>query len=442
MVDGMKRMTHNLFLLTSLVLAVSVQGAPAPSPNMPATNGVLQTPPAAPPAPRSDAQVVGDAVQAALQALASNHFQVATSAAGVAIEAAVRTVDPGARLLTAEQAAHLREEQGGRDYGFDLRLTVSNAQPVVVEGNAADPARAGGLWPGDLLLQIGDASATNLTLPAALALLRGHEPSTVLLRVQRAGAVVTSEATRVLTTLAPVEAAEKWPRDLAYMKINGLYAPDAGRSVVAALRGWSETGRFGFILDLRGATGDDLTAVEAIASLFARAGTQLCTFRDRQDQDVSSYKARSGDPLQTPVVVLVDEATTGAAEVLAAVLSDSVRGALLLGAPTAGDPLIRDAVHLPGDYLVYLATRRLVTAEGTVYDGHAGLEPDVAATRSAASDFYEPDLQMDRRATLAQEIEDRALRDRWRGDPALRQAVDVLLGLKALNIRAGGVSSK
>lgn len=436
-------MSFCVALLTGSVLVMSVHGAHPPFTNAPATNLVVQPPPAAAPAPRSDAQVVGDAVQAALQALASNHFQVATSAAGVAIEAAVRTVDPGARLLTDDQAAHLREEQGGRDYGFDLRLTVSNAQPVVVEGNAADPARAGGLLPGDRLLQVGAASATNLTLPAALALLRSHESSTITLLVQRAGVVVTSVATRVLSTLAPVEAAEKWPRDLAYMKINGLYAPDAGRSVVATLRGWSETGRFGFILDLRGATGNDLAAVEAIASLFARAGTQLCTFRDRQDQDVSSYKARSGDPLQTPVVVLVDEATTGASEVLAAVLSDSVRGALLLGAPTAGDPLIRDAVRLPGDYLLYLATRHLVTAEGTVYDGRAGLEPDVAATRSAAaSDFYEPELQMDRRATLAQEIEDRALRDRWRGDPALRQAVDVLLGLKALNIRAGGVSSK
>jgi hypothetical protein len=59
-------------------------------------------------------RVVGDAVQAALQALASNHFQVATSAAGVAIEAAVRTVDPGARLLTAEQAApSARESRAG-----------------------------------------------------------------------------------------------------------------------------------------------------------------------------------------------------------------------------------------------------------------------------------------------------------------------------------------
>lgn len=435
-------MTHSLFLLTSFVLVVSAQGATAPSTNIPATNLVI-TPPAAVPAPRSDAQVVGDAVQAALQALTSNHFLVATSAAGSAIEAAVRTVDSGARLLTAEQATHLRDEQNGRDYGFDLRLTVSNAQPVVVEGNAADPARAGGLLPGDRLLQIGDASTTNVTLPAALALLRAHEASPVTLLVQRAGAVVTSATVRVLTTLAPVETAEKWARELAYMKINGLFAPDAGRSIVATLRGWSETGRFGFILDLRGASGDDLTAVEAIASLFARSGAQLCTFRDRQDQDVSSHKARSGDPLQTPVVVLVDEATAGAAEVLAAVLSDSVRGALLIGAPTAGDPLIRDVVELPGGYRVYLATRQLVTAEGTVYDGHAGLDPDVRASLSAsASDFYEPESVMDRRATLAQEIEDRALRDRWRGDPALRQAVDVLLGLKALNIRAGGVSSK
>ena len=394
-------------------------------------------------APASPAELLAADVEAALRQLDRAHFPVEASAAGVAIEAAVRTVDPGARLLTEAQAEHLKQERSGLDFGFSLRLAISNGQPVVVAGDAQDAARAGGLREGDRLMAIGDQAATNLTLPGALALLRDHQTSSVRLVVQRAENIVTSEATRVLTTLQPVETSEKWSRDLAYMKLNGLYEPDAGRSVVSTLRGWSETGRFGFILDLRGATGNDLAAVQAIGSLFAPAGSLLFAFRDREEQDVSTHKALSGDPLKTPVVVLVDQGTSGAAEVLAAVLADSVRGALLIGEATSGDPLIRDVVSLPKQRLLYLATRRLVTADGAVYDGHAGLQPDVVAPRTAASaDYYEPEAMPDRRATLPQEAEDRALRDRWRGDPALRQAVDLLLGLKALNIRADGVSSK
>lgn len=425
-------------MISSLMAALAVSAAAAPT--EPARTNQAAPDPAA--VTLTPARMIAAEMESALAALADRHFTVDAGAAGPALEAAIRTLDPGARLMGAAEAQHLREERSGRDYGWGLRFSMSNSQPVVVEVTAEDPAAAAGLQAGDRLLAIGDVPATNLTLPAALALLRDHHTSTVRLVVRRGEGVVTSEATRVLTTLAPVETAEKWPRDLAYLKLNGLYAPDAGRSVVATLRGWSETGRYGFILDLRGATGDDLAAVEAIGSLFARAGSLLFTFRDRQDQDVSIHKALTGDPLQTPVVVLVDEATAGAAEVLAAVMADSVQGALLIGSSTAGDPLIRDVVELPQGRRMYLATRRLVTADGQVYDGHQGVAPDVTAPRiAAAADFYEPEALPDRRATLPQELEDRALRDRWRGDPALRQAVDLLLGLKALNIRSAGVSS-
>ena len=430
-------------VVVGLLLSGGAFAAPPTAPATASTVAVVQAVATAPTAPRSAAEILSAEVEEALQVLDRAHFSVEAGAAGAAIEAAARTVDPGARLLAGAQAEHLKQERSGLDYGFDVRLAISNGQPVVVEDHPSDPSRAGGLQVGDRLISIGDLPATNLTLPRALAVLRDHQTSTVSLVVQRADAVFTSVATRVLTTLQPVESSEKWSRELAYMKLNGLYEPDAGRSVVSTLRGWSETGRFGFILDLRGATGNDLAAVQAIGSLFAPAGSLLFSFRDRQDQDVSTYKALSGDPLKTPVVVLVDEGTSGAAEVLAAVLADSVRGALVIGEATAGDPLIRDVVSLPNQRNIYLATRRLVTADGAIYDGHAGLPPDVVAPRVAAdADYYEPEAMPDRRATLPQEGEDRAMRDRWRGDPALRQAVDLLLGLKALNIRADGVSSK
>lgn len=405
---------------------------------------VTQVTAPAPVVPPTETEQLAAEVEAALQALAKGNFSLDPGAAsGAAIEAAVRTLDPAARLLSAEQAAHLSDEAAGRDYSFGVCLAMTNGQPVVVDVTAAAPEATAGLQPGDLLRAIDGSAATNLTLPVALALLRGDAATTARFVLVRSGAVLTNEGVRALMNLEAVELAEKLPRDLAYMKVNGLFGAEAGRQIVSTLRGWAETGRYGFILDLRGAGGDNLKAVETVGSLYARGGAILCSFRDRQDQDVSVHKAMEGSPLETPVIVLVDGQTRGAAEVLAAVLADSVRGALLIGTPTAGDPLIRDVVALPGGRLIYLANRRLVTADGAVYDGRAGLTPDVAAGAPAtAADYYEPENVPDRRETLPQEVEDRALRDRIRGDQALRQAVDVLLGLKALNIRANGVSSK
>ncbi len=375
-------------------------------------------------------------VEDSLRALARDNFTVESAeAGGKAIEAAVRTQDPAARLLTPEQAAQLREDAAGRVYGIDLRFTMTNAQPAVAE--------ASGDWlPGDRLLALDGQATTNLTLVQLLALVRAETATPVRLTYQRGAATLTSEVARVPLTLAAVERAEKWPREIAYLKLNGLFTNDGGRAVVAVLRGWAETGRYGFVLDLREAGGDDLKSVDTIGSLFAPAGALLYSLRDREDQDVSVHKALVGDPLATPVVVLVDGRTRGAAEALAAVLADSVRGALLVGTPTAGDPLIREVVELPGGRLIYLAKRQLVTAGGGVLNGRAGLAPDVLSTNVAApSDFYEPESWPDRRTTGEAEREDRALRDRVRGDIPLRQAVDLLLGFQALNLRAGGVSS-
>jgi carboxyl-terminal processing protease len=393
-------------------------------------------------APAEAAQLAAE-VEASLRALARDSFAVDPAVAGgLAIEAAVRTQDPAARLLSAEQATGQRASQIGLVYGLGVRFSMTNGQPVVVDLTATNPAATAGLAPGDRLLSVDGQATTNLNVVHLQELIRDDTSSLVRLTVQRASAVLTTETTRIQMTLESVELAEKLPRDLAYLKINGLFSNEAGRAVVAILRGWAETGRFGFVLDLRGAGGRDLKAVEAIGTLFAPPGALLCTLRDREDQDVSVHKAMEGDPLNTPVVVLVDQTTRDAAEVLAAVLADSVRGALLVGAPTAGDPLIRDIVELPGGRLIYLANRRLVTATGTVYDGRVGLTPDVLVTNAPGlSDDYEPEAMPDRRATLDQEREDRALRDRLRGDLPLRQAVDILLGLKALNIRASGVFS-
>lgn len=393
----------------------------------------VTNPPAATSAPAEAAQLAAE-LEDTLKALAKDHYGLQTTeAGGKAIEAAVRTQDPAARLLTRAQADAIAASQTGFACSVSLRFAFSNACAVATEAS-------GGVLPGDILLSVDGAPA--LTLVSLLNLLRSDTPSTARLEFLRGKSTQTMEFARSPLALSAVEVAEKLPRDLGYIKINGLFSPDAGRSVVAILRGWSETGRYGFILDLRGAGGGDLKAATAIASLFATEGSLLFSFRDRDNQDVSVHKALSGDPLVSPVIALVDEQTRGASEALAAALSDSVRGALLVGSPTSGDPLIRDVLELPGGRLIYLARRQLVTANGKTYDGTAGIMPSVLATNAPTNaDFYEPAAGPDRRATLDQELEDRALRDRTRGDIPLRTALDLLSGLKALNLKAGGVSS-
>jgi C-terminal processing protease CtpA/Prc len=139
-------------------------------------------------------------------------------------------------------------------------------------------------------------------------------------------------------------------------------------------------------------------------------------------------------------MVLVDGRTTGAAELLAATLSGTGRGAMIIGQPTAGDPGIRQRVSLSSGEELYLATRRLVVAGEDKYSGQDRVRPDIYVDPAVRYVDYEPEepLLTDRRETTRRELETRALRLHIRGDAALTRAMDVLIGLKALNFHRFG----
>ncbi|HEY8241490.1 MAG TPA: S41 family peptidase, partial [Kiritimatiellia bacterium] len=361
----------------------------------------------------------------------------ATNAQRSATEAIIKIADPSARILSKSDMDHMMDERGGHDFCVGVRLTMTNGRPRIIEVLPNSPALEAGLKEGDLIDSINGKDVPVTDLTTACRMLRGSTNDTLLIRYTRQ-LNPSNEATATLRAMSvpAVETAEELPNKLAYIKLNGLYK-DSGHDVISIIRGWAEMGRFGAVLDLRGANGNDLDTVTQIASLAAVSGDVLFTFKTSDGKDITENKANVGSPITMPVMVLVDEATAGAPEVLTAVLADSVRGAMVVGRETFGDPMIREALDLPTGDVLYLATRRLVTANGSVYNGRGGIKPDVIVSTKDEADVkeYEPDQAPDRRATLDEEIADKALRERLRGDAVLKRAVDILLGLKALNIR-------
>ncbi|HMP76818.1 MAG TPA: S41 family peptidase [Kiritimatiellia bacterium] len=357
-------------------------------------------------------------------------------------ECVARTFDPAARVFTAEAFARLRLEHAGQSCVPPFQLSVSNGLPVVVAVSGDEEAAVA---TGDRLLAIHGASATNLPLANVLRMLRGHGETNLNLLVLRAnGATATVSVATALQPLPLLETRETWPRRIGYAQVNNL-STGAGDALLTLLREWADAGLAGGILDLRGAGGDELDGIAALAAPFASPGSLLFALRDRDENEVATHRAPAATAaLDLPLMVLVDEWTRGAAEVYAAVATDSLRGVLVVGRATAGDPAIRTPVDLPGGLVLYVATRRLVTGNGLTLDGASGVTPNLVVAARAPRVEYEPTpgAGLDHRQTLDEEAEDRALRDRMRGDPALQRATDVLLGLKALNIRAKTASGE
>ncbi|GEM_PF-1431696 len=344
----------------------------------------------------------------------------------------VRLLDPHGGLDTEAVAERRQRRRDGWMYGPGIQLTVTNGAVTIAAIRDDSPAADHELEVGDKVIEVDAHQVEKRGLYALTRALRADAPDPLTLVTRdTAGGTHTQRVERVAYQVPPIERAEILPFQLGYIQINRLRA-EVGTTIAENIQAWTEDELYGVILDLRGADGEDLETVSTVASLFAEEGALLYAYRDRDDQDIVTARASKPISRSFPIMVLVDEATAGAAEVLAAVLRDSVRGAMLFGQPTAGDYLVHETLTLTDDVRVRLATRQLVTGDGTVYTGKSGLVPSV---HTAVFDPKERQpVRSGRTEVLDEEIEQERLFYRIRGDASLRRAVDVLLGLKALGI--------
>lgn len=356
------------------------------------------------------------------------------------LDAVVAAIDPeGGAILTREQALQRQDEEKGLFYGIGCKFRIKDKWPQIIEVSSNSPAAAAGLSATNLIVKIGDHSTEGLPIDAAAQLLRGGKGEALELTI-RAGEK-TAETRVVKLTRSAIQipitgTTETWPQGIGYLKVNGLYT-NSGVVIVDQLNAWRGTNCFGAILDIRGADGMDLESVAEIGSLFAHAGDTLFNLRDGHNTVVAAYKAKAGQPMDKPVVVLIDHDTSGAAEALAGLLS-GCKGAMLIGTPTRGDDRVRNIIPLSNDRVLYIATQRIELSKGLAYY-RKGVLPQVrvASTNTVAvseNDFTdeEPDIFS---GIAEQERQDRALIKRVDGDVILRRAVDILLGLKALDFK-------
>ncbi len=340
-------------------------------------------------------------------------------------------------FLSEEELAGRSRRLSDREWDTGLTLVaVVDGLPKVAAVRSNSPAAAAGILPGEWLEKAaGRELRTEANLKRVRGLLAEGDEATLEIGVRAEDAksrMVTVE--RVRRTETSLTDVEDLPAGIGYMRAAGIFE-GAGAEIVAALEKWQAAGAFGAILDLRGADGMAEGEIPVVAARFVPEGKVLYTLSDRQGNEITSVKAPVTPAESLPLMVLVDEETSGAAERLAAVLGGSVKGAMVIGRETAGDPLIREPRKLSTGRYALLATRQLKTPDGAEYSGAGGVEPDVVITAAALDEtVYEPDAPVLRKGkTMSdEEKEDKALRDRTRNDTYLRRAADVLLGLKAL----------
>jgi len=253
----------------------------------------------------------------------------------------------------------------------------------------------------------------------------------VIKAVDPGAVILTATQFHELLLEKSVEKNEEWPEGICYLKIKGIYR-DAAENVADRIRKWKEEGKTGAILDLRSAGGESMSSVDKIAKLYVTADPLLYQVKDYHGKILETHRLRFDEaPLGDgmPLMLLVNESTVEASEILAAILKGR-QGVTVVGSRTKGDPGIRENIKLGNDEIIHITTKQAVV-NGSKFET-TGVQPDVAV--AALQDSAEqkiPDKSVDIKVESEKAREDRKLMERVYGDPVLLRATDILLGLKA-----------
>ena len=329
----------------------------------------------------------------------------ASSSSGVLDEAASRIMADAARPVSRQQldqaavegmlkalgdrwSAYYKQSdfssfQAGLDgrysgVGIWLRST-QDGQVYVASVQPGSPASSAGLLAGDRLTAVNGSEVASEPLATVAATLRGKVGSTVPIELTRDG-----EALSVVVTRGALAS-----DDVVVTRLKGgvevvriaAFTRGVGSAVRKAIASTDQGPTTGVVLDLRSNPGGLLTEAVEVASAFLDGGAVVSY--EKRGEPIQHLDAIAGGNTSVPLVVLVDEGTASAAEVVAGALQDRNR-AVIVGSRTYGKGSIQEPTELSDGSALELTVGRYLTPAGRSLDG-VGIDPDVLVSAKAGS---------------------------------------------------------
>ncbi len=325
-----------------------------------------------------------------------------------AINGMLASLDPHSSYLDARDFQNMRQTTDGEYGGLGLTVTTEDGAVKVIAPTDDTPAARAGIKAGDYITHLDGELIYGSSLTEAVDKMRGAPGSSLKLTLVREGETKPIELTlrREVIQIKPV----KWETrgNVGVLRISTFnkQTGEATRAAVAGIEKKLGANLAGIVIDLRSNPGGLLDQAIEVSDVFLDKG-EIVSQRGRGKSDIQRYYAKDGDLTGgKPLVVLVDEGSASAAEIVAGALQDH-RRAVVLGQRSFGKGSVQTLIPLSQDTALRLTTARYFTPSGRSVQ-EAGIEPDVAvpqlsdATRADRPRLREADL----RRHLINEIKD------------------------------------
>jgi carboxyl-terminal processing protease len=302
-------------------------------------------------------------------------------------------LDPYSTYLTAEQVKDYRADKKTSQVGIGAELSQMASYLYVVAPVKGAPAEQGGVRAGDIIEYIDGKATRDISLYDAKQLLNGAAGTEVKLRILRAGARPLTLTVKRTAFRAPSVDARMEPGKIGILRINSLDAGEAA-DVRARLQDLMKQGAQKIIIDLRSVAGGEIQEGVTVANLFIQSGALARTI-GREQKVLKAFDADAKVTLfNGPAIVLIDNGTAGAAEIVASAFVERKRGDVV-GEKSFGSGADQELFTLrDGDGLL-LTTVKWASASGKPFLGEdrarSGIAPSVEVKRPEAPDAGEID---------------------------------------------------
>ncbi|HEV2170804.1 MAG TPA: S41 family peptidase, partial [Candidatus Binatus sp.] len=295
-----------------------------------------------------------------------------------AITGMLGSLDPHSAYLTPDLYSELEDKSRGSFSGVGIELTIKNGVLTVVSPVADSPADRAGVKSGDEIVKIDDDFTKDMTLTDAVKRIKGPKGTSIRLTLHRDGLprLFTVSVARDEIKSDPIESRKV--DGFGYVRLKTFMQEDADQQLRSALEKFRTDGGGkikGLVLDLRDDPGGLVNQAVKVCDEFLDGGLIVYTEGRNADQEQRYFSRRKRDFDPFPMVVLVDEGTASASEIVAGALQDQ-RRAVIVGTQTFGKGSVQTILPLDNHSALQLTTARYFTPNGRSIQA-VGITPDV-----------------------------------------------------------------
>ena len=293
------------------------------------------------------------------------------------------TLDPYSQYFNESQTRTFGEDTEGKFGGLGIEISLQEGLLYVVSPIRGTPAYEAGIQAGDVILKIDGKSTERITLGEALKTLRGKPGTEVVLTIRHRMSARDEDITITRAIIKPPSVEYEMideETSIGFIRV-ASFTDRIMKEMNTAVADLQKQNVRGLILDLRQNPGGLLDKCVEMADLFIAEGA-IVSVKGRRPEQARKYNARKGDALESlPLVLLIDEGSASASEIVAAAIRDHKRG-ILIGARTYGKGSVQNIIPLGDNASIKLTTARYYTPSDKPIEDRQGIMPDILVPMS------------------------------------------------------------